>query len=149
MYMEDTGQDGVFYLEDEDDKEIYFLTEFGAFDVEETTKAVNKIKNENCSYDESNLKTSGVAIRASLSTSMLQRIKGLVPVNASGPETLAAMSQSCQRTPENETLRLSSGKRGRILIKSFGKGPSNRRLFATTTRSSCSDCGMFPWYSVR
>jgi hypothetical protein len=77
MYMEDTGQDGVFYLEDEDDKEIYFLTEFGAFDVEETTKAVNKIKNENCSYDESNLKTSGVAIRASLSTSMLQRIKGV------------------------------------------------------------------------
>jgi hypothetical protein len=91
MYMEDTGQDGVFYLQDEDEKEVYFLTEFGAFDVDETTKAVNKIKDENCSYDTSNLKTSGIAIRASLSTTMLQRIKGLVPVNASGPETLAAV----------------------------------------------------------
>jgi hypothetical protein len=91
MYMEDTGQDGVFYLEDEDDKEVYFLTEFEAFDVEETTKAVKTIKDKDCSYDESNLKTSGIAIRASLSTTMLQRIKGLVPVNASGPETLAAI----------------------------------------------------------
>jgi hypothetical protein len=72
--MEDTGQYGVFYLEDKDDKEVYvyFLAECGAFDVEETTKAVKKIKDQNCSYDESNLKTSGIAIRASLSTTMLQ-----------------------------------------------------------------------------
>jgi hypothetical protein len=91
MYMEDTGQDGVFYLQDEDEKEVYFLAEFGAFDVDETTKAVKTIKDQNCFYDASNLKTSGIAIRASFSTTMLQRIKGLVPVNASGPETLAAV----------------------------------------------------------
>jgi hypothetical protein len=91
MFMEDTGQDGVFYLQDESDKEVYFLSEFGSFDVEETTAAVKTIKDANCSYDASNLKTSGIAIRASLSTSMLQRIKGMVPVDASGPETLAAV----------------------------------------------------------
>jgi hypothetical protein len=91
MFMEDTGQDGVFYLKDEDDKEVYFLTEFGAFDIEETSKAVKEIMDQDCQYDKSNLKTSGIAIRASLSTMMLQRIKGLVPVNASGPETLAAV----------------------------------------------------------
>jgi hypothetical protein len=72
MHMEDTGQDGVFYLQDEDEKVVYFLAEFGAFDVDETAKAVKTIKDQNCSYDASNLKTSGIAIRASLSTTMLQ-----------------------------------------------------------------------------
>jgi hypothetical protein len=90
MFMEDTGQDGVFYLTS-DDKEYYLLMDFGALDVEETTKAVKTIKDGNCPYDDSNLKTSGTAVRASLSTSMLQRIKGMVAVNASGPETLAAV----------------------------------------------------------
>jgi hypothetical protein len=88
--MEDTGQDGVFYLT-KDGKETNLLVDFGSFDVEETTTAVTVIKTSACSYDENNLKTSGIAVRASLSTSMLQRIKGMVPVNASGPETLAAV----------------------------------------------------------
>lgn len=90
MFMEDTGQDGVFYLT-KGRKEINLLTDFGALDVEETTAAVNSIKRLGCTYDATNLKTSGIAVRASLSTSMLQRIKGMVPVNASGPETLAAV----------------------------------------------------------
>jgi hypothetical protein len=90
MFMEDTGQDGVFHLT-KDSKEVNLLVDFGSLDVEETTTAVQAIKTENCVYDINNLKTSGIAVRASLSTSMLQRIKGMVPVSASGPETLAAV----------------------------------------------------------
>jgi hypothetical protein len=74
-----------------DSKEINLLVDFGSLDVEETTTAVQAIKTLNCPYDENNLKTSGIAVRALLSTSMLQRIKGMVTVNASGPETLAAV----------------------------------------------------------
>jgi hypothetical protein len=42
-------------------------------------------------YDLQNLRMSGVAIRASLSNSMLQRIKAKVALDASGPEVLAAV----------------------------------------------------------
>lgn len=91
MFLVDTGQDGVFYLTNDDDKEINILTDFGAFNIDETTKAVAKIRALNCPYDSTNLKNSGIAVRASLSTTMLQRIKGMVPVDASGPETLAAV----------------------------------------------------------
>jgi hypothetical protein len=89
LFMEDTGQDGVFYLT-KDSKEINLLVNFGSLDVKETTTD-QAIKTLNCPYDKNNLKTSGIAIRALLSTSMLQRIKGMVTVNASGPETLAAV----------------------------------------------------------
>jgi hypothetical protein len=91
MFLVDTGQDGVFYLTNDDDKEINILDNFGAFDTDETTKAVAKIKELGCPFDAANLKTSGIAVRGSLSTTMLQRIKGMVPVDASGPETLAAI----------------------------------------------------------
>jgi hypothetical protein len=90
LYMEDTGQDGVFHLT-HDSKEINLLTDFGALDIDESMKAVRVIKALGCPYDATNLKTSGIAVRASLSTSMLQRIKGMVTVDASGPETLAAV----------------------------------------------------------
>jgi hypothetical protein len=91
MFMEDTGQDGVFYLTDSAEKEVNVLKDFGAFDVDETSKAVKVIIALRCPYDATNLKTSGIAVRASLSTTMLQRIKGMVAVDASGPETLAAV----------------------------------------------------------
>jgi hypothetical protein len=90
LYLEDTGQDGVFHLT-KDGTETNILTNFGALDVEEMTAAVKTISALGCPYDANNLKNSGMAVRASLSTSMLQRIKGMVPVNASGPETLAAV----------------------------------------------------------
>jgi hypothetical protein len=88
--MEDTGQDGVFHLE-HDGKEINLLEDFGAMDPTEVTEAVAAIRSNNCPFDINNLKTSGVAIRASLSTSMLHRIKAMVALNASGPEVLAAV----------------------------------------------------------
>jgi hypothetical protein len=90
LFMEDTGQDGVFHLQ-HNGKEINLLEDFGSMDPTEVAEAVTAIKSETCPYDINNLKTSGVAIRASLSTSMLHRIKAMVALNASGPEVLAAV----------------------------------------------------------
>jgi hypothetical protein len=90
LFMEDTGQNGVFHLQ-HNGKEINLLEDFGALDPKEVADTVAIIKSENCPFDINNLKTSGVAIRASLSTSMLHRIKAMVAINGSGPEVLAAV----------------------------------------------------------
>jgi hypothetical protein len=64
--------------------------------IEETKAAVGVIKALNCPYDTNNFKTTGTAVRASLATTMLHRIKGMVPIDASGPETLTAVIQAHQ-----------------------------------------------------
>jgi hypothetical protein len=93
--MEDTGQDGVFHLTHKG-KEVNLLKDFGQMNIDETKAAVAVIKALGCPYDATNFKTSGTAVRASLATTMLHRIKGMVPVDASGPETLAAVIQAHQ-----------------------------------------------------
>jgi hypothetical protein len=95
LFMEDTGQDGVFHLTHKE-KEVNLLKDFGQMNIEETKAAVGVTKALNCPYDTNNFKTSGTAVRASLATTMLHRIKGMVPVDASGPETLAAVIQAHQ-----------------------------------------------------
>jgi hypothetical protein len=95
LFMEDTGQDGVFHLQHKG-SEINLLKNFGKMNITETTAAVQVIKMLGCPYDLNNLKTSGTAVCASLSTTMLNRIKGMVAVDASGPETLAAVIQAHQ-----------------------------------------------------
>jgi hypothetical protein len=95
LFMEDTGQDGVFHHQHKGAK-INLLKNFGKMNITKTTAAVQVIKALGCPYNLNNFKTSGTAVRASLSMTMLNRIKGMVPVDASGPETLAAVIQAHQ-----------------------------------------------------
>jgi hypothetical protein len=90
MFMENTGQDGVFHFM-VNTTEVNLLKNYGSITPEQVTNGVRAIKTTACPYDLQNLRTSAVAIRASLTNSMLQRIKARVELNASGPEVLAAV----------------------------------------------------------
>jgi hypothetical protein len=90
LFMEKTGQDGVFHFVVKG-VEVNLLKDYGSITPAQVLEGVNAIKTQGCPYDLQNLRMSAVAIRASLTNSMLQRIKAKVSLEASGPEVLAAV----------------------------------------------------------
>jgi hypothetical protein len=90
VFMEKTGQDGVFYFTVKE-TEVNLLKNYGSITPSQVSAGVKAIREQNCPYDAQNLRMSAVAIRASLTNSMLQRIKAKVSLEASGPEVLAAV----------------------------------------------------------
>jgi hypothetical protein len=61
-FLQDTGQDGVFFVKDQHGQELSLLTCSGMFTIEDARAHVERLKTDGDAYDLENMKTSGTAI---------------------------------------------------------------------------------------